>query len=260
MENIKIKKHGSQGNVATDIFARIWAAWGLLSFVVTFLIIFIPSMLSYLFKDEKKGQAYFIAVSRFWMDIWLVLIGCPVKVTGKEHFAKNKNYIVVYNHNALLDVPLSAPYVPGANKTIAKASFAKAPIFGWFYKRGSVLVDRKNERSRVQSFEAMKQTLLSGMHMCIYPEGTRNRTSAPIKPFYDGAFKLATATNKEVIPCVIVGTKRAMPVDKSFYLLPTPLKMIFLPPVSPEGLMAKEMKEIVFNTMLERYIGEEKNK
>lgn len=246
--------------MATDIFARIWAAWGLLSFVVTFLIIFIPSMLSYLFKDEKKGQAYFIAVSRFWMDIWLVLIGCPVKVTGKEHFAKNKNYIVVYNHNALLDVPLSAPYVPGANKTIAKASFAKAPVFGWFYKRGSVLVDRKNERSRVQSFEAMKQTLLSGMHMCIYPEGTRNRTSAPMKPFYDGAFKLATATNKEVIPCVIVGTKRAMPVDKSFYLLPTPLKMIFLPPVSPGGLMAKEMKEIVFNTMLERYIGEEKNK
>lgn len=232
-----------------DVFGRLWAVWGMISFVLTFLIFFLPSMVSYLFKDEKKGQAYFIFISRCWMNVWLPLIGCPVSISGKEHFKKGENYVVVFNHNALLDVPLSAPYVPGANKTIAKASFAKVPLFGLFYKRGSILVDRKNEKSRIISFEAMKKTLHAGMHMCIYPEGTRNRTNQPLKQFYDGAFKLAVDTKKEVIPCIIKGTKKAMPIHKSFYLLPTKLSMQFLPPVSPEGMDTKALKEKVFHIM-----------
>jgi 1-acyl-sn-glycerol-3-phosphate acyltransferase len=242
-----------KNNYFLNIFARIWALWGIITFILTFLIFFLPSMIAYFFKDEKRGQAYFIFISRCWMNVWLPLIGCPVSIKGKEHFKKGENYVVVFNHNALMDVPLSAPYVPGANKTIAKASFAKVPLFGLFYKRGSVLVDRKNEKSRIVSYEAMKKTLHAGMHMCIYPEGTRNRTGEPLKQFYDGAFKLAVDAKKEVIPCIIKGTKKAMPIHKSFYLLPTKLSMQFLPPVSTEATDAKRLKEIVFNKMVEAY-------
>lgn len=238
-------------NFLKNIFARVWAFWALLSFVTTFIIIFIPSMLSYLFKDEVKGQNYFIWVSRVWMQSWLYLIACPVKVIGRENFEKNKNYVIVYNHNAFLDVPLSAPFVPGGNKTIAKASFGKFPIFGWFYKRGGIMVDRNKENSRVKSYEAMRATLKKGIHMCIYPEGTRNRTGNPLKPFYDGAFKLAIDAKKEIIPCVILGTNKAMPINKTFYLLPKRLKMIFLPPVSSENIDTKSLNTKVFDIMLE---------
>jgi 1-acyl-sn-glycerol-3-phosphate acyltransferase len=231
-----------------NLFARLWALWGLITFVITFLIIFIPSMLSYL-MPEPKGQAYFIGVSRVWMTVWLFLAGCRLKVTGRENFREHENYIVVFNHNALLDVPLSAPFVPGANKTIAKASFVKVPLFGWFYKKGAVLVKRTDERSRVKSFEDMKQVLANGMHMCIYPEGTRNRTKESLKPFYDGAFRLALSANKEIIPCIITGTKKAMPIHKTFYLLPTPLGMDFLPAVSPTGKTVAELKAEVFSIM-----------
>jgi 1-acyl-sn-glycerol-3-phosphate acyltransferase len=237
-----------------NIFGRIWAFWGILSFITTFLIIFIPSMISYLYKDEKKGQDYFIKVSKVWMQFWLMLIGCPVKVLGKEHFKKGENYVVVYNHNALLDVPLSAPFIPGPNKTIAKASFAKVPIFGYFYKRGSVLVDRKDERSRVRSFDGMKKALANGMHMCIYPEGTRNRTKDPLKTFYDGAFKLATETGKDIMPCVIKGTREAMPIHKTFFLWPTRLTMQFLSPVSSENIAYKQLKDKVYQQMWDEYV------
>ncbi len=240
-------------NIVKNIFARIWALWGLLSFITSFFIIFIPSMFSYFFKDEKKGQDYFIAVSRLWMSCWLWLIGCPVKVFGKENFARGGTYVIVYNHNALLDVPLSAPFVPGGNKTIAKDTFAKVPIFNFFYKRGSVLVNRKNERSRVKSFEAMKAVLQKGMHMCIYPEGTRNRTDLPMKQFYDGAFKLAVAADKDVIPCIIIGTKKAMPIQKTFYLLPVKLQMYFLPPVPSAGKESKILKDEVYDVMVRFY-------
>lgn len=190
------------------------------------------------------------------MKSWLFLVACPVRVYGKNHFAKGETYVVVFNHNALLDVPLSSPFVPGANKTIAKASFAKIPLFGWFYAKGSVLVDRKNERSRFKSFETMKQVLEFGIHMCIYPEGTRNRTKEPLKQFYDGAFKLAVAANKKIIPCVIVGTKKAMPIDKSFYLLPTFLTMHYLHPVSPENTTVEQLKKHVYDVMKKKYVEE----
>ena len=239
--------------IFVDIFARIWALWGLISFIITFLIIFLPSMVSYLLPD-LKGQVYFIKVARLWMNVWLFLIGCPVKLRGKENFIGNETYVVLFNHNAFLDVPLSAPYVPGANKTIAKSSFAKVPLFGLFYSKGSVLVDRKNEKSRIKSFEAMKKVLATGMHMCLYPEGTRNRTTAPLKEFYDGAFKLAVATKKEIIPCVILGTKKAMPINRSFYLLPVRLRMHFLPAISSENIAVKELKEKVFTVMKDYYL------
>ncbi|MGZ8523964.1 MAG: 1-acyl-sn-glycerol-3-phosphate acyltransferase [Chitinophagaceae bacterium] len=102
-----------------EIFGRIWAVWGIISFAITFLIIFIPSMLTYLVPDPK-GSALFIKIARLWMNVWLRLVGCPVKVKGKNNFAKGTAYIVTCNHNSLMDVPLSSPYIPGANKTIAK--------------------------------------------------------------------------------------------------------------------------------------------
>ncbi|MBS1757357.1 MAG: 1-acyl-sn-glycerol-3-phosphate acyltransferase [Bacteroidetes bacterium] len=240
-------------NILKHIFARIWALWGIITFIITFLIFFLPSMAAYFFKDEIKGQIWFIGISKIWMNIWLFLIGCSVKVSGKENFKDGQNYIVVFNHNALLDVPLSAPYVPGANKTIAKASFVKVPLFGLFYKKGSVLVDRKDEASRRKSFDEMKKVLLTGMHICIYPEGTRNRTDQPLKSFYDGAFKLAIDTQKDIIPCIINGTKRAMPIQHSFYLLPTKLKMHFLPPVSSQHTQVKLLKEEIYNQMLDYF-------
>jgi 1-acyl-sn-glycerol-3-phosphate acyltransferase len=210
-------------------------------------------MVSYLIPG-KKGQDYFIWVSRCWMKTWLFLVGCPVIVRGKENFKKGETYVIVYNHNALIDVPLSAPFVPGGNKTIAKSSFAKVPIFGWFYKRGAVLVDRKNDQSRRKSLEVMRSVLQNNIHMCIYPEGTRNRTDQPLKPFYDGAFKLAIDANKDIMPCVIFGTKEAMPISKGFYLVPKRLEMHFLTPVAYTDCKPAELKDKVFDIMKDYYV------
>ena len=247
------KQKRSNPGFWVNVFGRIWAVWALLLFIISFLIIFIPSMVSYLIPG-KKGQDYFIWVSRCWMRIWLYMIGCPLTVKGKENFKKGQAYVIVYNHNALLDVPLSAPFVPGGNKTIAKASFAKVPIFGWFYKRGSVLVDRNDTQSRRKSYEAMRKVLRENLHICIYPEGTRNRTQQPLKPFYDGAFKLAVDAKKDVIPCVIFGTREAIPIDKGVYLIPTRLRMHFLPPVSSADIQSSDLKDKVFEIMKAYYV------
>lgn len=235
-----------------NLFARIWAAWGLLSFVATFLIVLIPSLLTVLIPNPK-GMYYFIKIAKGWMTVWLNLIGCPVTTKGEENFAAGETYIVTCNHNSLLDIPLSSPFIPGANQTIAKKEFLKVPLFGWYYNRGSVIVDRNSDISRRKSFELMKEALAMGFHMCIYPEGTRNKTNAPLKKFYDGAFKLAEATGNAIIPAVILHTKKALPINRSFYLVPHYLAIHFLPPVITKDRDAESVKNEVFQIMSSYY-------
>lgn len=238
-------------NIVKEIAGRIWAAWGLLSFIITFIIVLPISLISYLLP-EPRGTAFLIKVSVIWMRVWFLLIACPIKVRGTENFEKGKSYVVTCNHNSLLDIPLSSPFIPGPNKTIAKMSFAKIPLFGLYYAKGSVLVDRKSEKSRKKSFEEMKWVLKMGMHMCIYPEGTRNRTNEPLKPFYNGAFKLAHETQTDIIPAIITGTKEAVPLHKTFFFLPRRLEIQFLAPISSKHITAAELKQKVYEIMKQK--------
>lgn len=233
-----------------NIFGRIWAAWGAFVFVFTMLIFLIPFFLLIYFQPEPIKTRRFIRYSRVWMDIFLGLVGCPLKIKGREYFEEGKTYIVVCNHNALIDVPVSSPGIPGGNKTIAKAEMAKIPLFGLIYKTGSILVDRKNEKSRRESFAKMKEVLDMGLHMCIYPEGTRNISDEPIKPFHDGAFRLAVANGNSIIPMIIFNSRKANPPDKGFYLMPVRLYMNFLPEVEVQsGETVDQLKNRVFDLM-----------
>lgn len=217
-----------------EILGRLFAIWAILVFIISLLVFIIPFLLfAYRLPDPKKTFR-FIAQSRVWMGIYLPLIGCPLRVRGKENFAPGQNYVVVCNHNSLMDVPISSPAIPGGNKTIAKIEMAKIPVFGIIYQTGSVLVDRKSDKSRKESFTTMKKVLDMGLHMCIYPEGTRNKTDQPLKSFHDGAFRLAIATRKAMIPGIIFNTRKVLPANKPFYLMPHRLEMHFLPPIAVE--------------------------
>lgn len=235
------------------VIGRLCAIWASVSFITTFLIIYPPAMFTWLVPDPR-GQAIFIAISRVWMRVWLRLVGCGLRVVGLAHFASGKSYIVTCNHNSVMDTPLSSPFIPGPNKTIAKAEFKKVPVFNFFYQKGAVLVNRKNEQSRRRSYEEMKKVLAKRMHMCVYPEGTRNRTDLPLKPFHNGAFRLSIDTQHAIIPAVIFHTKKVMPPEKSFYFRPGPLAIHFLEPVSPYGHTVESLKEKVFSIMEAYYV------
>ena len=75
--------------IVKEISGRLFALWALLTFLITFLVIFIPSMLCWLLP-EPKGQDIFIRIARLWMNVWLNLVGCPIKVKGWKNFIKGK--------------------------------------------------------------------------------------------------------------------------------------------------------------------------
>jgi 1-acyl-sn-glycerol-3-phosphate acyltransferase len=237
------------------ILGRVFACWGLIWFVVTMLLFFIPFLLfSYFLKDPLKTTR-FIKMSRIWMGVFLPIAGCPLRVKGKENFKKGQSYIVICNHNSFMDIPISSPAIPGGNKTIAKAELAKIPLFGLVYKTGSVLVNRKSDASRKESYIKMKETLNMGLHMCIYPEGTRNTGKNPLNHFHDGAFKLAVNSGRPIIPALIFNTKNILPPGKVFYMWPQRMEIHFLPAIEviPQDT-PQQLKDTAYNVMKEYYV------
>src|SRR5690606_13580713 len=135
----------------------IYFAYGMLLFVATMLPVLIPAGIA-LCLDEPKRARLLHPVYKIWMSVFLPLVFIRVKRKGKKHFGKGKNYVVVVNHNSLVDIPVSMPWVPGPNKTLAKVEMAEIPLFGIIYKAGSILVDRKSGESRKHSTLQMQET------------------------------------------------------------------------------------------------------
>ena len=241
-------------NIVKEILGRIFAAWAMLIFVITMLPVVLLMWLIGLLKEPKRTAAFRI-ISKIWMNIFFFFVGCRLTIKGKENFEKGKTYIVISNHNSLMDVPITTPFIPGANKTIAKIEMSRIPLFGLIYKRGSVLVDRKDKDSRRDSFRKMKEVLDMGIHMCIYPEGTRNKTSLPLKEFHNGAFRLAIESGTPILPAIMFNTKKALPAGKGFFFWPTKFGIHFLPSVqvSP-GDNYEKLKQDMYELMSSYYV------
>ena len=245
-------------NLLKNILGRIFAFWALVIFVITMLPVVLAMWMIGLIKEPKRTAAFRI-ISKVWMEVFFFLTGLRLKIKGKENFRKGENYIVICNHNSLMDVPIATPFIPGANKTIAKIEMSRIPLFGLIYKRGSVLVDRKDKNSRTNSFKEMKEVLALGLHMCIYPEGTRNKTDQPLKDFHTGAFRLAVETGKPLLPALMFNTKKALPSGKTFFFWPVKMEIHFLPPVkvAPTDNF-EEVKQQLFELMSHYYVSHQK--
>jgi 1-acyl-sn-glycerol-3-phosphate acyltransferase len=241
--------------IVKEIFARLWAAWAAIVFITTMLIFLIPFLLFCYYKKDPAKTIRFTKWSKVWIDSFLLLVLSPLKIKGRENFKPGENYIVLCNHNSFMDVPITTPAIPGGNKTIAKIELSRIPLFGLLYKTGSILVDRKSDTSRKESFTKMKEVLNMGLHMCIYPEGTRNKTQQPLKSFHNGAFRLALDTKKSMIPAVIFNTRKVLPADKTFYAIPHRVEIHFLEPVMVEQTdTVDSLRERVFKIMSAYYL------
>lgn len=195
-------------------------------------------------KNEYKRTLAVHRIFVVWMQVYMNLILCPVIRKNAHYFEKGKNYVVILNHNSYLDIPISSPWVPGANKTLAKTGFMKVPIFNIIYKSGSILVDRSSPQSRKRSLTEMLETLQQGIHLTLYPEGTRNKTSDPLIKFHDGAFRTALSGKKDIMIGVIFNTKKVLPVKPAFWGWPHKIRFEFLPPIDIQQYEVHEVERL----------------
>lgn len=244
-----------------NIPGHLFALYAILVFVVTMLLVWLPIWIISMLPEPQRAKSLHI-VFGIWMGTYMPLIFCPVYRKGKQNFKAGENYVVIVNHNSFMDIPVSSPWIPGPNKTLAKMEMARMPIFGVIYKTGSILVDRKNEGSRRSSFSKMQKTLEMGIHLCLYPEGTRNKSTQHLQPFFDGAFTTAIKAQRPLMPGVIFNTGRILPANKKFWVRPLPVHIHFLEPIPTTGLTLNDvplLKEKAFNLM-ESYYATNKNR
>ena len=231
-------------NIFKRILGHVYYFYGMIVFIITLILIaLVPSWIVLQIPEPKRARII-RPIYNFWMHLVLWLVFCPVRRVGKDYFKKGQTYVVLFNHNSFVDIMVSTPWTPGANKTLAKDDLAKIPIFGVIYRTGSILVTRDSEASRKQSFVEMQNTLKMGLNLILYPEGTRNKTNNPLGEFKDGAFINAIRSQKPIVPGVLFNTKKILPPRPKFWAWPAKIEVHFLPPIETKGMSLREIEQL----------------
>ncbi len=138
-------------------------------------------------------------------------------VTGREHLQAGKHYIIIANHQSMLDILAVCAALPLNFKFLAKRELFHIPFMGWaMSSAGYVPVDRASHKSGRDAIRRINRVLEKNVSVLLFPEGTRS-PDGKIRAFKMGAFKLARDNKIEILPIVIDGTGQALP-KKSFLI------------------------------------------
>ena len=132
-------------------------------------------------------------------------IGVRVKVTGQNQFDANKPYLIICNHESLLDPFLCTGYIPLYLVAIEIEEQFSWPVWGWLTNRwGNIPLNKESRKSVVCSFRLAEQRMKKGVSVLIFPEGTRTVTGE-MGEFKKGAFHLARQTQADILPVAMNG-------------------------------------------------------
>ena len=177
------------------------------------------------------------------------------KIEGLENIDRKKSYVIVINHNSMVDI-LALYFLPLNFRWVSKREVFRIPYVGQLLTiHGDIAIDRsKGADSMRKVTEDGKMWIGRGASIAMFPEGTRSK-SGEMGRFKQGAFVLAKEAGVEILPVVMHGTRTVL---NKFYLVNwrNVLKVSVLPPISAEEVAATPMPELMEKTrtmMCEKY-------
>ncbi|MBD1259970.1 1-acyl-sn-glycerol-3-phosphate acyltransferase [Maribacter polysiphoniae] len=172
------------------------------------IVLFFPFLVLTTLSEKWYPQFFWLA-RNFWARPILLGMGCPQKVTWEQKLVRGKSYMLVANHTSMLDIMLMLRISRNPFVFVGKKELVKIPLFGFFYKRVCILVDRENSRSRMGVYRRAQRRLDQGLSICIFPEGgVPDDESIVLDEFKDGAFKMAIAHNIPLVPMTFYDNKK----------------------------------------------------
>lgn len=161
---------------------------------------------------SEKGYPYFFVMARIWAKFILFGMGFYYKVDSEQAIEENKSYMIVANHTSMTDIMLMLAVVRNPFVFVGKQELARIPLFGFFYKRTCILVDRSDSQSRMAVFTKAHKRIERGLSVCIFPEGgVPDDESILLDHFKEGAFKLAIKHQIPVLPISFGDNKKRFP-------------------------------------------------
>jgi 1-acyl-sn-glycerol-3-phosphate acyltransferase len=172
-------------------------------------------MIPFLLILTSKDSYYptFWKMIRVWAKMLVYGMGFRLQVTVDEVLERNKSYMFCPNHTSMMDPFVLISLSKNPIVFVGKMEFVKIPIFGFFYKRVVIMVDRSNPESRKKVYEMAKKKLKNGTSMAIFPEGLVPTENVVLAPFKNGAFSLAIEFDIPIVPQIYYDCKRLFSWD-----------------------------------------------
>ncbi len=187
------------------VFTFLYYIYVLILCILLLVVSAVALVLTYPF-DKPRRIVH--ELSRAAVIAFLRLAPCwRYKISGMENVDKKKRYVIVMNHQSMVDIP-SLYFVMLNFRWVSKREVFKIPFFGQFLRlHGDICINRgRAAEAHQQLLDEGRKWLNRGVSIAIFPEGTRSK-SGEIQRFKVGAFDLAHQNGVEILPIVFDGTK-----------------------------------------------------
>ena len=234
----------------------IYCIYAFITFVGIMLLIF-PFTVIAGFFGRIKGGNMIMRLCMIWADLWFPLIFIWHKKIYESPHDKTKSYIFLSNHISYLDAAIIPKAYRQPIRPLGKVEMSKVPVFGFIYRNAIVTVDRNNAANRANSVRVLKSLISKGISVIVFPEGTFNMGTTPLKEFYDGAFRVAIETQTPLKPVLFLDAYRRMPYESFFRMTPGRSRILYLNEISVAGYSLADvgrLKEQVYAIMEKKLI------
>jgi 1-acyl-sn-glycerol-3-phosphate acyltransferase len=187
----------------------LWILWRVWFYILVLLPIVV--MFPFLFASflKESWYPYFFKMARIWAKVILYGMGFYPKIETEEAIIPHKSYMFIANHTSMVDIMLMLVTVKNPFVFVGKKELVKIPLFGFFYKRAVIMVDRDSPKSRQQVYERAQKKINQDLSICIFPEGkVPDDESILLDEFKTGAFNLAVDHHLPIVPMIFPDNKK----------------------------------------------------
>jgi 1-acyl-sn-glycerol-3-phosphate acyltransferase len=235
------------------IIAVAWFAFVGVTSVAFFLIALLIKLLTMAFDKRLVILQQFTC---FWGALYTWIIPAwKIHIQGRELLDSKKAYVVISNHQSLLDI-LVLFNLFFHFKFVSKSEIFRVPLIGWNMRLNNYIeLKRGDKRSIAKMMQDCKQALSAGSSVLIFPEGTRS-PDGNIRSFKPGAFILAQEQKVAIQPIVISGTNKALPKYSINFHGRCDIRVRVMPKIAYEQfahLSLEETTEMVREKMLREF-------
>jgi len=209
--------------------------------------------------SDEKYYPVFWKVVRAWAFFLIYGMGFRLKVEKEQEIDRNKSYMFCANHASFLDPWVLIAMSKNPIVFVGKKELVKFPVFGFFYKKVVIMVDRSDAASRRKVYEQAHNRLKNGTSVAIFPEGLVPDENVVLAPFKNGAFSLAIEHQIPIVPQVYYDGKRLFSWD-FFKGSPGTFRVKQCSFIETENLVQenkRKLKEQTYNVIYNELINDE---
>jgi len=186
--------------------------------------------------DRKGNVVHYIG--KFWSLLNIYISGTRLSIQGKEKIEKGRNYIVMSNHQSLVDPWVLIGKLPLQLRWTIKPQVKKMPIFGYALQRmGHIYVGRRTKEDAVPTLQMAVKRIQQGSSVVFFPEGSRSK-DGHLRKFHRGGALAAARSGVPILPVTVNGSRFMLPKG-TLALMPGKIRVIVGDAIEP-GIFGRE--------------------